>query len=430
MDRLFLPIYARLLAAMVAAVLAIYIVVVPKIQARVRRNFTAALSPTLSLIADQMDRELRADPSRPPVLDAGDRFEVPVRVISRASAELDRREVEELDRGDIVVVGNVPDLTLFARVGQTEHVLRWGPLAPANPIGEERGLMLVLLVLLGLFFGAYLLLLPIQRRLKALGGVADELGRGRLETRAKDDRSDAIGRLGATFNRMAAQLQRLLEAQEELLRTVSHELRTPLQRAHLALEVVESASESEATSGAVSRMERSLDEIDLLIEELLTYVRLKGVGPSLVLVDVRAVAEELCAAAREDQAGVEVSLEPSLEPSPAIEAELDERLLRRALGNLISNAVKHARSRVSVQLVRRENGVSISVEDDGPGVPAEERELIFEPFRTIARGSKSASGHGLGLAIVRRIAELHRGSIAVAPAALGGARFQLDLPAS
>src|SRR5258708_7931192 len=141
MDRLFLPIYARLLAAMVAATLAIYVFVVPKIEARVKRNFVAALTPTLSLLAEQIDRELRASPERSPEIlrDATDRFEVPCRIVFMSALELEDRERASLERGEIVARGHLPDIILFAPIGNAERVLKWGPLAPNNPIGGERG---------------------------------------------------------------------------------------------------------------------------------------------------------------------------------------------------------------------------------------------------------------------------------------------------
>lgn len=119
-----------------------------------------------------------------------------------------------------------------------------------------------------------------------------------------------------------------------------------------------------------------------------------------------------------------VDLPPTLRPLSA-----DRALLRRAVQNLLGNALRHAHSRVVVQLREAPGGVRIAVEDDGPGVPESQRERIFEPFsRLDETRSKSSGGYGLGLAIVRRIAERHGGRIACGAAALGGARFELELP--
>lgn len=430
MDRLFVAIYARLLAAMIASVLAIYVVVVPRVDRRVTENFATALSPTLSLVAGLVDRELRRVPGTPPgestiLADVGERFHVPCRVVRHDSLSLTEPQRASLDRGEIVVQGFMPDIVLLVRVGQSEHVLRWGSFSPPNPIGGERGLLLTLLLLVGLFGGAYLLLLPIQRRLKALGAVAGELGKGHLEVRATDERNDAIGRLGATINRMAVQLERLIAGQEDVLRTVSHELRTPLQRAHFALEVVESRSDDPAHLEATARVERSLDELDALIEELLVYLRMKGAEPTLEPLEVTSLLDELCSAMRVDAPGIDLELR---DPPGFVEAELDPRLFRRALTNLLGNALEHAEGKAQVTLTASGAQLSIAVEDDGPGVPPEERELIFEPFRTIPRARRRGRGHGLGLSIVRRVADVHGGSIDVDASLLGGARFVLRLP--
>ena len=106
------------------------------------------------------------------------------------------------------------------------------------------------------------------------------------------------------------------------------------------------------------------------------------------------------------------------------------RLLRRAVLNLGTNAVRHARSRVRLSAASRGGRVWVHVDDDGPGVPPEARDRVFEPFfRMDASRTSDTGGAGLGLAIVQRIAQVHGGTVTVGEAPLGGARFTLELPA-
>ncbi|MFT6397360.1 MAG: signal transduction histidine kinase, partial [Bradymonadia bacterium] len=128
--------------------------------------------------------------------------------------------------------------------------------------------------------------------------------------------------------------------------------------------------------------------------------------------------------ARELRADIEVRA--NLDP---MELYANEDLVRRAVGNLLSNAVRHCNSVVSLTITRSDDSIFIVVKDDGAGVPATARERIFEPFAQLDESrQRDAGGAGLGLAIVRRIAEAHGGSVRVGEAKAGGARFVLELP--
>jgi two-component system OmpR family sensor kinase len=115
----------------------------------------------------------------------------------------------------------------------------------------------------------------------------------------------------------------------------------------------------------------------------------------------------------------------------AVNIEADPRLLGRALSNLLRNAQKYATGRIAVAAGRIGGQVTIAVEDDGPGIPDEERERIFEPFYRLDRSrDRATGGFGLGLSIVRKAVLLHGGSVHVERSGLGGARFVVSLPAA
>jgi two-component system sensor histidine kinase RstB len=173
---------------------------------------------------------------------------------------------------------------------------------------------------------------------------------------------------------------------------------------------------------------RDLDELESLIDAAITYSQLDDAGARLRQepLDLGSELRRLL----QDQSllapGIAVELRM---PEGASRLSADRGLLRRALQNLLGNALRYASKRVEVQLQAAAGILQIAVDDDGPGVPEAQRERIFEPFsRLDETRSKSSGGYGLGLAIVRRIAECHGGRIDCVASPLGGARFQLQLP--
>jgi two-component system sensor histidine kinase RstB len=353
----------------------------------------------------------------------------PLEVRSRTTVDLPPQLLEKLDRGEVIPgEGHFLRSVLYVRIGTTDRVLRFGPLHPTHPLGGARGIGILLLGFCGLSVGVYLLVRPLSRRLGELSRAAYAFGSGDLTARAIVDSPDSIGTVASAFNRMAQEIQRLIASQRELLRMVSHELRTPLQRMHFTLERIRKAEETEQRGEELRRMERDLGELDSLIDELLTYVRLQHDAPlQRQTVDLQRLIDEVVATQAELTDEVSLHHSTSLSELPAVQS--NERMLRRALDNLVANGLRSARSRVEVSVTRSRTQLCIAIDDDGPGVPTADRELIFEPFARLDNGQqRGQTGCGLGLAIVRRIAERHQGTIAVDESRLGGARFRLTLP--
>ncbi|WP_407951154.1 ATP-binding protein [Permianibacter fluminis] len=221
----------------------------------------------------------------------------------------------------------------------------------------------------------------------------------------------------------------MISEQRELLHAVAHECRAPLARVSFALEMLEH-SESPGQRKQLSRdMESAIGEIDGLVRELLTYARLQHGAQRLEL------AETDLTGAIEDVLTKTKTLYPTIAfrsvPAPDAPAKslVDNRLFNRALTNLVRNAACFAQRSVEVSLSRRGDQFCLIVDDDGPGVPPEQRDRIFEPFaRLDPSRSRDSGGAGLGLAIVRGISERHGGEISVDDSPLGGARFTLSWP--
>lgn len=247
--------------------------------------------------------------------------------------------------------------------------------------------------------------------------VAREIGGGNLAARMNlsCDSADEVGVLAEAINDMASRIERQLADQRVLLAAVSHELRTPLGHLRVLLELIR---ENGADAKALADMEREIVEIDTLVGELLASSRLDFSALSLRPLD----AGELGRAALE-RAG----LDPGLLELPAgadVGLSADATLVGRALANLLENARRHGGGAVALRISVAPDAITFEVDDAGSGIAADAAEKVFEPFyRGDDRGNL-----GLGLALVKRIAEAHGGRAHAGPRPGGGARVGFVLP--
>jgi signal transduction histidine kinase len=286
---------------------------------------------------------------------------------------------------------------------------------------EEHGLLGELLLSLAVLaaavaVGAWPLVRRLTRRLERLRARIDALGAGDLSARVEVEGRDEVAELAQRFNRAAARIEGLVDAQRMMLAGASHELRTPLARIRVAAELLA----GDARPDLRAQIERDVAELDDGIEELLLASRLEsapGLGTPAPVDLLALVAEE---AAR---TGAEAGGEP-------LRVRGDARLLRRLVRNLLENAHRHGGgSPVEARVERAGAGrVRLRVDDAGPGVAEPERERIFEPFYRPPGSRESGSGFGLGLALVRRIARLHAGEARCLERPGGGTRLEVELP--
>lgn len=344
---------------------------------------------------------------------------------------LDARQRERVSAGEVVMQiewrdGGRPSTRFFAPYGQHGDVLAVGPVPSLGPLPLPVVLSVIAAAALAFSGVALWAIRSLERRLQRIDRALSRFGTADFELGELGPASpDAIGRLAQSTHRMAARIRSLLHAQQELVQGISHDLRTPVARMRLRLELLRL---DESQQDRVAGIRRDLDELESLIDASITYSRLDEGGIALatqafdVAQELQDVLQDQRVLAKDITLGLDVQ-------SPARPLSADRALLRRAVQNLLGNALRHAHTRVEVQLREGASGVQIAVEDDGPGVPEAQRERIFEPFsRLDETRSKASGGYGLGLAIVRRIAERHGGRIACRAATLGGARFELDLP--
>lgn len=289
---------------------------------------------------------------------------------------------------------------------------------------------------LAVTLGLYPVARRLTQRLETLQGSVQRWGQGRLDERAPVSGHDEVADLARHFNTSAARMAELLEhqaallqSQKSLLANASHELRSPLARIRMALALL---PEAEAGTATHAEIERNIRELDALIEEILLASRLDAREADLGTVepvDLAGLLVEECA-----RVGAELELLPGTHDLsvPGV-----ARLLRRAVRNLLENAQRHGRNGpgpqpVQAQLMLQDGHAVLHVDDHGPGVPEGEQERIFEPFYRLPGASEREGGVGLGLALVRSIAERHGGSATCSarPDASTGARFTLSLPLS
>jgi two-component system sensor histidine kinase RstB len=316
----------------------------------------------------------------------------------------------------------------------TPWVLEIGPLYQMNPYPPE---WLVLIAALGLsLIGliVYLLVRQLERRLRGLEAAATRIAKGSLETRVPARGADSVGRLASAFNGMAEHLQQLLAIQRELVRAVSHELRTPVARLRFGLEMIGSATTPQALEKYREGMDHDIEDLDRLVDEMLTYARLEQGSPALNFqrIDLDALVNQVIEELAPLRADVTVQRGLCLSAADCDDAwvEAEPRYLHRAIQNLVSNAMRHASSRVTVSYQVGQQRCRVDIEDDGPGVPESAWEKIFTPFlRLDDSRTRASGGHGLGLSIVRRIIHWHDGRALISKSkSLGGACFSLSWP--
>jgi len=311
------------------------------------------------------------------------------------------------------------------------EVLVLGPVPLFNWMPFQLAAGITLLSLFVLSLGVYGLLVPMQRRLREVNYALHRMKSGDMTLRLPVDGTDEMASLATNYNSMSDHIQRLIEAQRELMRAVSHELRTPVARIRFGMEMLAEEDDYDYRLQQVDMIDKDIEALNTLIDEIMTYAKLEQGTPSLDFekIVLFEVLDQVIVETEALKTQKEIEL---LAPPINLVVDAERRYLHRVVQNLVGNAVRYCDHKVIVSGGIDDAGMAyVQVEDDGAGVPEEERQRIFEAFARLDDSRTRASGgYGLGLSIVSRIAYWFGGQIAVDQSPiLGGARFTMSWPA-
>ena len=335
---------------------------------------------------------------------------------------LDAPTAQRLREGDIVALDD--QYTFIQRIPRSHYVLAVGPVPYLYFLHQMRLLDMALMafIAISLAFPVFIWMRPHWQEMLRLEAAAQRFGDGHLTERIHFDSTSSFERLGVAFNQMADNINALIASKKALIDGIAHELRTPLVRLRYRLEMSENLTAAESVA-----LNRDIGQLEALIEELLTYARLDRPQNELKLStpDFSAWISSYV----EDVQSVNPQRELLLDNHPGDYGALDMRLMERVLDNLVNNALRYSENRLRIRLELNGSEASLSVEDDGPGIEAEERHRVFEPFvRLDPSRDRATGGCGLGLAIVHSISQAMGGHVSCEASDLGGAKFCFSWP--
>jgi two-component system, OmpR family, sensor histidine kinase MtrB len=264
-----------------------------------------------------------------------------------------------------------------------------------------------------------------------VGEAAKSLAGGKLGTRLEATEDPDLAPLAESFNEMATALQDRIERDATFASTVSHELRSPLTTLTNSIQVLENNREDLPERGqeALDLLVADVERFQQLVTDLLEITRFDTSSTSLNLMEVRLAELVMQSVGQSTDAEVPIDIDAEL---AGVVVRADKRRLARVIANLLDNAAKYGNGATRVELRRKDGDVQIAVEDDGPGVPAADRDRIFQRFNrgTSARQRGDVDGVGLGLALVKEHITIHGGRVWVEdkPDGTPGARFVIALP--
>lgn len=286
---------------------------------------------------------------------------------------------------------------------------------PLQAQPEHATLLSTTAMAIGILVLGLLVVRLIARPLRELSSAADRIGRPGQTVTVPEEGPREVRQAAQAFNRMQARIDRLIADRTQALAAVSHDLRTPLARLRLRAGFLDDAD-------VQRQIDSDLDEMEAMIGSTLAYLRGDEEQEEVRSADIAAMLQTLCGDA-EDMGKMATYEGPS-------QARLPCRAiaLKRAFANIIDNAVKYGSS-ARVMLSNQGRELVVHVDDEGPGVPEDQLESVFQPFYRLEESrNRSTGGSGLGLAIARQAVGRHGGSVTLQNLAGGGLRASIRLP--
>ncbi|AUH49455.1 two-component sensor histidine kinase [Chromobacterium sp. ATCC 53434] len=385
------------------------------------------MNGTVTLIREQLERQ---PPQRwnAELAAIASRFSYPIRLAERLPDEQQAVALPLLRQGKPYL--DIDNQLLYVSMPADKRLLVLGPLdmqsSDSNWISEDIEVLLIWMLLSGATFGTllYFSLQPLWKDLLEVRRTAEVFAEGDFGARARSAKSRLFAPLPLAFNSMASRLERQLETRQALSHAIAHEIRTPIARLRFGLTMLEEEEDPAEWQRYRDGMERDMQELEELISTSMEFAKLKRseVPLHLETVDLFDWFDDL------------IDLVTPLKPAdltlsldcPREDGAFDRKLMYIATRNLLLNAFKYAHGQVRMTVYHQGAQLIIEVDDDGCGIPAEDRDKVFEPFLRLDRSrDRATGGHGLGLSFVRLIAEHHNGQASAGPSDLGGTRFRM-----
>jgi two-component system, OmpR family, sensor kinase len=316
--------------------------------------------------------------------------------------------LKQLDAGHVLVLKTV------------ESDARRGPFDWLLTVGFYAAIAFVIMIWLW----------PLTRDLHSLEASARHFGDRNWHFNVTVKPRSPIYSLAATFRKMAVRIDGLIASHRDMSNAVSHEIRTPLSRMQFEIELAQAAGSLSEAHERLAHIKADIGAINDLVNATMEYAILERAD--VVLNMGRHDFSELIPAIAESarsHSGHDRYLVTDIQGNTD-QVVCDVHLLESAYKNLLYNAMRFAKRDVRVTFEAGDSINRLTVEDDGPGIPTEDRGRIFESFVQLQRGGEVKQGFGLGLAIVKRVMEWHDGSVVVDSSPLGGARFTATWPAN
>jgi len=283
------------------------------------------------------------------------------------------------------------------------------------------GLIFLLLFIIGL---AYAMQASLLKPLKWLRSGVDAVSEGNFTTKVPVVRNDEIGKVARAFNQMTTRVQQMIDDRERLLADVSHELRSPLARVKVALELLPEGDKRDAIAQDIREME-SLTTALLEREQMRTRIQTDTNKTNAETINLIALAGEVIDSFQSTTPGVALNVPPQ-----SLTLRGDKALIKILIQNLVENAVKFSlpdSDPVEITLSQTDDHILIVVEDDGPGIPEDRAQKVFEPFVKLNPARGHRTGYGLGLNLCQRIVQAQGGNIEISPREDRGTRVLVSL---
>lgn len=355
----------------------------------------------------------------------------PVQVINKAN--LDDDKLMRLSQHHWVV--DLPNKTddkvqvLYVPLQFENKILVFGPIILPF-VGVYKKYILFISAFLAIEFIIFLLAILFVRSLEKLKFLANEYGHGRFESQIKFSKTSTLYPLYNNLKIMGKRINNLMLSHKDLINSVSHELRTPISRIRFSLELLKEVNNDTDIKNRTSAIEEDIVELETLVSEILDYAKLDRAEPTIEFNKIQ-LKNLLYTAINQfiksfPEKIIIVNISNEIEN---ITISANEKYSMRVFQNLLQNAGRFANSTVKLNFsVLNSHYFQISIEDDGPGIPIQDRQRIFEPFVQLKQQPNEISrGFGFGLAITKKILEQHGWKIAVKDSDMGGTKMIISI---